>query len=340
MKETKWHSIVAIFSDVVVSPWNLLIGGLLISKLSLYESILSILIGYVLLFLVFFLYGGLGHIYKKKTSELIEPIFGKRITKYGFSSLLAVGQIGWFAIISQIGGTALANLLGIGEIVGILIYAAMMYIISSLSLYKMGIVKLLITLSSASLIVFLIANNYQDIDLSTIANSDHSTNSFIWGVGIVFSSLISFGAVSPDFTSQLRGRKDVWLASLIGIFLPGIIVTTLGAILFFDRELVFESLIGFGSVSLFGYLFNVITNTDASVAIYTPANRLQYMFGFRFGVALLLAVTIGTLLALLDITSHLEIWLGFLGIFYPLLVLTVGIYYFRKYLLSNATQEA
>lgn len=329
MKTVEWHSIAAIFSDVIVSPWNLLIGGLLISNLSFLEVITSIIIGYTILFFIFLLYGGLGFKYRKKTSELIEPVFGKKLTKYGFSTLLAVGQIGWFGIITQIGGTALSNLFSINVIIGVLIYSILMYIISSLSLYKMGIVKLLITLSSISLIVFLIVNNYNEIDLNAIINTHNSTNSIIWGISIVIFSLISFACVSPDFTSQLKTKKDLFLVSLLGIFIPGIIVTILGAILFFNRELAFESLIGFGGIAAIGYIFNITTNTDASIAIYTPANRIEYMFGIKFKLALLVAVIAGTILALLDITSQLEIWLNFLGLFYPILVIIVGIFYFH-----------
>lgn len=108
----------------------------------------------------------------------------------------------------------------------------------------MGLVKFLITSSSISLIIFLLANNYSAIDLNAIVTSDHSFNSIIWGIGIVFFSLISFASVSPDFIAKLRNKQDLLLASVIGVFVPGVIVTILGAILFFDKELAFESLIG------------------------------------------------------------------------------------------------
>ncbi|MFW5702704.1 MAG: hypothetical protein ACOCXP_01935, partial [Candidatus Dojkabacteria bacterium] len=306
VQKVKWHSIASIFADVVVSPWNLLIGGLLISKLTFIESFTSIVTGYTILFIVFYFYGGLGFSKSSKTSELIQPIFGKKITKYGFSTLLAVGQIGWFAVITQIGGTALANLFGVDIRLGILIYAILMYLISSLSLYKMGIVKLLITSSSISLIIFLLVNNYSEINLDLLINSQDSSNSIIWGISIVCFSLISFASVSPDFFSQLNTKKDVFYSSLLGIIIPGITVATLGSILFFEKDLTFEALVGIGAISILGHIFNITTNTDASVAIYTPANRLEYMFGIKFEIALAIAVVFGTLLALLDITSRLE----------------------------------
>ncbi len=334
-KQVKWQTIGAIFADVLVSPWNLLVGGLLITRLTLLESIVSIIVGYFLLGLVFYFYGGLGLSYRKKTSEIIEPIFGKMLTKYGFSSLLAIGQIGWFAIITQIGGTSLAALFDISSWIGVIIYALLMYFISSLSLYKTGIVKLLITASSLSLIVYLVVQNFHGLNLQNIYSSAHGVSTIIWGVGIVFFSLISFASVSPDFTSQLESRRDLILTIFGGIILPGIVITILGAILFFGKELSFEVLIGVGTLSFMGYIFNIVTNTDASVAIYTPANRLEYMFGLKFKLSLLMAVILGTILALVGIKDNLELWLGFLGIFYPLLIFVVLGYYFRKRIIKT-----
>lgn len=193
----------------------------------------------------------------------------------------------------------------------------------------MGVVKLLITLSSFSLILFLLLKNVSTIPFNLLISSATSTENLLWGILVVIFSLISFTTVTPDFFSQLKTKKDSLLTILFGLIIPGVFITILGAMLFFNQtELSFEVLIGIGGISLLGYIFNILTNTDASIAIYTPGNRIEYMFKIKFKLALLIATILGTLVALADIKANLENWLKVLGIVYPIIVLITLVFYY------------
>lgn len=328
-KYVSWKTITPIIGDVVVSPWNLLIGGLLIQQINFKFSLLSIFIGYSCLGLLFYFYGCLGLKYRLKTSELIEPIFGKKGTKYLFSSILALGQIGWFAIITYIGGESLGHLLNIGTVMGVVIYAVLMYWMAVLELHNMGIVKLVITISSIALIAYLMISNFSMLNFSSLWNDSSNTKSLLWGVSIIVSSLISFGTVTPDFFSQIIKKKDALITIVLGLVIPGIVITSVGAMLFHGmKKLSFELLIGTASFSILGYIFNIMTNTDASIAIYTPGNRLKYMFKLNFKVAVAIVAIIGTALGLLNITDKLELWLKVLGGIYPSIIAVTIVYYY------------
>lgn len=109
MKVT-WRSIAPIFADVVVSPWNLLVGGILIQHLTFIQALFAIVIGYTILALVFILYGGLGFKKRKQSSALLAEVFGSKIVRYVIPLVLAVGQIGWAAINIDLGGKSVSSL--------------------------------------------------------------------------------------------------------------------------------------------------------------------------------------------------------------------------------------
>lgn len=325
-----WRILAPIIGDVLVSPWNLLIGGLLVSKLSFPYAFLSIIAGYTVLSLIFYYYGGLGFKFRKRTSEIIEPVFGRVGTKLFFSIILAMGQIGWFAIVNQIGGESLAILAGIPVYVGILIYAAVMVIMATLNLHRLAIVKSMIVVSSFGFLIYLITVNRADFNLIRLTDLSQNKETILWGISIVVASLMSFSSVSPDFMSGLKTRKDVLLTILMGLFLPGVLISALGAVLFLGKPLVLNAIIGVSLLAGFGHWFNMITNTDAAVAIYTPGYRLSYAFGWPFKISVLVAAGLGSLFSLLNIRSQLETWLSIIAGIYPSLVgVTVAHYFLR-----------
>lgn len=327
-----WKSIAPIIADVVISPWNLLIGGLLISKLSFPYALISIILGYLILSIVFYYYGGLGFKLRQNTSLLIEPVFGEKGTRIFFSLLLALGQIGWFAIVNQIGGESLASLGGLPIWLGIIIYALGMILMASLSLHNLGIVKSMITSSSIAFLLYLVTANYQNIHPPQLLDVSNNQENILWGISVVVASLMSFTSVSPDFTSRLKAKKDLFITILTGLFIPGIMVAILGAVLFLGKNsLSLDAIIGVSAIAFFGHWFNVITNTDAAIAIYTPGLRLNYAFGWPFITSIIIAAAFGTLFSLLNIRSQLEIWLSVIAGIYPSLVGVTIAHYSLKY---------
>ncbi|MCB0318214.1 MAG: hypothetical protein KDD56_05615 [Bdellovibrionales bacterium] len=322
-----WKPISAIFNNVVISPWNLLIGGLLISKLSFQLALTSTIIGYALLSAIIYLYGSLGFKERNTTSVLIEPVFGTIGTKTFFSAILAFGQIGWFAVIVQIGGESLAVILNTKPFFGLIIYSILMILMAGLKLHHFGFIKWFINLSAIGLIGYLFYKTSGKITVPSLLSNQSSEN-LLWGTSIIISSLISFSSVTPDFLSQLRDKSDVKKSIFYGIFIPGILIVTAGAILFSQTDkLSIAALLGVSSLALFAHIFNVITNTDAAIAIFTPAHRFAHMFNTSFKKGLLIAGAIALPIALAGMASHLEIWLATLAGFYPSIIGVTIAYY-------------
>lgn len=313
-----WRSVAPIFADVVVSPWNLLIGGILIQQLNFFYAVIAIVSGYTILGLIFILYGGLGFKQRKQSAQLLSKVFGIKVAKYIIPIILAFGQIGWAAINMDLGGRSLAAIFLTPWFVGIGVYAAILILMALLNLSRLGLVKLFITLSSLSLMgyVFFAKLHYGSL-VQFLNYQPLSQNSLFWGTSVIVASLISFSTITPDFFQSVKRRKDVVLSTVIGLF-PGMIVALLGCFLFFDRSKVdLIPLLSLTAIPLFPHIFNTITNTDGSTAIYTPGLKLQTILPINFKMGVILAGTISFLLALTRISLHIVTWLNILSILFP-----------------------
>lgn len=236
--------------------------------------------------------------------------------------MLAIGQIGWFAIIVQIGGESLGILTAQPVSLGIVVYAVLMWVMASLKLHLFGLVKGMIVVSSVLLMLYL-GWSYSELSPQSGALwAGENLWDLFWGISVVVVSLVSFISVSPDFFHQVQHSRDVLKSIRYGILLPGILIVSFGAFLFFGYAGTpsISVLIAGTSVAAFGDLINVLTNTDAAVAAYTPGFRFSYMFGVSLRSGILAACTIGSILALLDISAYLELWLGTLAGIYPAVI--------------------
>jgi purine-cytosine permease-like protein len=279
------------------------------------------------------LYGGIGLRFRKRTYAIIEPVFGKKGSNYFFSILLAAGQIGWFGVISEIGGISFSSIFRISPLAGIVSYSILMILMASLNLHNLGIVKTVITASSITLVAYLFVAKGNVISFnSLIVYQPSSLRSLLWGISAVFASLISFTSVTPDFLSQARAQKDVILTILFGVVLPGFLIGSLGVFLFHDfMTIQMAALISSLSLPLFGKIFNAFTNTDAAVAIYTPGLAFSHIFGIKHWQGILVSGILGCTLAIFGIARNLDQWLTFLSSVYPSIIgLTLAFYFSSK----------
>lgn len=322
MKRVDWRSISPIFADVMISPWNLLVGGLLITYLPTSRAIVSILLGYFILGVLFYFYGGLGFDMRKQSAEIINGIFGSKITRYVIPGILAVGQIGWASINIELGGKSLSSIFSQPAFLGIAAYAIFLILMGVLDLYKMGLTKLFVTISSVSLLGYVFVSKLAHASLyNFFLHKPVGMQSLLWGISIVVASLISFSTVTPDFFQSVKSKKDILLSILLGLIIPGVLTALLGCFLFFDTgnfDLI--ALISALTFPIFPHILNASTNTDGSIAIYTPGLKLQNMFGIRLKTGILIAGVISFGLALFGMSHYLDTWLTLLSLLFPALI--------------------
>jgi len=322
MKKVDWKSLSPIFADVMISPWNLLIGGLLIKFLPTTQAITSVFIGYLILSAIFIFYGGIGLKEGKQSAAIINDIFGLKISRYLIPAILAIGQIGWASINIELGGKSLAYIFSSPVVFGVLAYAIFLIIMGILDLYKMGIVKLFITISSVSLLGYTFIAKITHVSLASfMIHVPLEKQSILWGISIVVASLVSFSTVTPDFFQSVKTKKDIYISTLLGLFVPGVTTALLGCFLFFDKgnfDLI--ALISALTFPIFPHILNASTNTDGSIAIYTPGLKLQNMFGINLKTGIIIAGVISFILAIFQVSTYLEVWLKILSLLFPTLI--------------------
>lgn len=316
-----WQQLSPIFADVVLSPWNLLVGGLLIKFLSPVNALISVVLGYSVLGLVFVLYGGLGYKKRQQSAQILHQVFRGRFSKVFIPLLLAMGQLGWAAINISLGGSSLAALCHVPKFIGLIVYALVIAVIASLQLARHALIKFAIIISSVSLISYLAVSKILHGDWSSFANyQPMHQKSLFWGCSVVVASLISFATVSPDFFQSIKHKGDIMRSTLVGITIPGVLVCSMGCFFFFNRQLNLASLIGSLSFAFVPNVFNTVANTDGSVALYTPALKFGLLFKLRQidGIVIGAAFSLG--LAILGITNYIEGWLKFLSLVSPIFI--------------------
>jgi purine-cytosine permease-like protein len=316
-----WKQLSPIFADVVLSPWNLLVGGLLIRYLSPVNALASIVIGYAILAVVFVLYGGLGFKKRMQSAQIFQEVFSGKFSTVFIPLLLAFGQIGWASINISLGGTSFARLLHVPVPLGLISYTLAVGTMGAIGLYKLAYTRIVVIISSTSLALYIGLLKLHSGDLAGFL-SYHPANqkSIYWGSSIVVASLISFATVSPDFFQSLKHKNDVARSTLLGIVLPGMVICFLGCLFFFNLQLNLAGLIASLSFPALANLFNTVANTDGSMALYTPALKFELVFKMRFVIGIIAGAIISLTLALLGIINYLEIWLKALSIISPIFI--------------------
>lgn len=316
-----WRQLSPIFADVVLSPWNLLVGGLLIRYLSPLDAVISIVLGYAVLGAVFILYGGLGYKKRMQSAEIFQEVFRGKFSTFFIPLLLACGQLGWAAINISLGGSSLAVLLHLPQALGLTVYAVIIGAMGSMGLYRLALAKVIIIVSSSSLALYIGFLKLHAEGLGAfLAYHPSSHKSLFWGCSVVVASLISFATVSPDFFQNLRHKGDIGRSTLLGVVLPGMVFCLMGCFFFFNARLNLVSLISGLSFAALPNLFNAIANTDGAMAVYTPALKFQLVFKTRFKRGVIAGAFISLGVALLGITNYIEAWLKILSVISPIFI--------------------
>lgn len=317
-----WRQLAPIFADIMVSPTNLLTGGLLISFLPTWQALISIVIGYIILAFVFILYGGLGYKKRMQSAEIFRDLFGPTFGAYIVPLILAAGQIGWSAFNVGLGGTALAMIAHVPVWAGISIYAVLLATMAILDLNRLAIVKTTVIASTAVLLVYAVVAKLFTVSMfDFLVYQPSATHSIMWGISIMVASYVSIATVSPDFFQFAARSRDVVLASLVGMVLPGFVMTLTGCFLFFNQQgYDLNRLLLSLTFPLFPMMLNMIANTDGSIPFYTAALKFISIRPLRLAYAVAISGTASAALALLHITDYLPLWLNILSIMAPVFI--------------------
>ena len=249
------------------------------------------------------------------------------------SVVMLAMMVGWFGVNVGVAGVALARLLGIPDVAGVVAFAVVMLAVVGLGLGVLSWSALVAGLATTGLAIYglELAFDAHDATLSGgLAGSDPI--GFLPAVALVIGYGAAFSLRTPDFTHDLaRTRQVIWCA-LVGLAIPTLAFGLAGAALYaatgtWDLSDVLRDL---GSPTI-AYLFvavgftgSVLTNIwSGALSLADVAPRVSHR------AALLAVAAAGTCLAAAGFDELMLSWLTIMALAAPGLVAICAIHVAR-----------
>lgn len=339
-----WIGRAVLLSFWIFSAWYLYIGGLLTKTLGLPEALLAIAIANFVFVLIFTFYAGTN----KPKDVLFREAFGNGGARYFISLLPSLTQIGWYAVVVEIGGTAFALMLGLQKgttpFYGVLLgYGLFTIWIARGGLQRIGKLSYF---STPAMLGFSLWSAYAIFDRLGIDNLlayqpvNYTPASFLNGIQLLIASFISAAVTMPDFLHDLGERKNIFLASFWGLMPTTLFVGGLGAsfaIVGGSYDVLATLQLMSGPLLVYGLLS--VDNLCGAQAVFPVGTGLASVCGEdddcskearrKFWTVAGGLVSVG--LAMIGIVGRLEDWLIILGtIFSPIIGVILANQYFVK----------
>lgn len=349
MEERKsWISVAFMQAGIMICVPSLLLGGILAECMSLSTAIISGVVGYIIVIVLFSLMGIMGSDLGVPTCVTTLGGFGKKGSRFIISTLIFISMIGWFAVQTDVCGNAFSNLMAqffkidipvqVSSVIwGIVMLVTAVYGINALDkLNKIAVPALfVITILGTILALNKYGTAQLDVDPAEI------TMSFVDGVVLTVSFMAAGCLAASDITRYQATRKDTILSSSIGVAPAGILMIILGAIMTkvaqqYDITIVFCEI----GIPVLGMLVLIAaTWTTNTTNAYSGGINAVMMFNLsdeKRGMATMVSGVIGTICALLGLGGYFEEFLYVLG---DLMLPTMGVILADYWIINKAKPE-
>lgn len=214
------------------SPAALMMGGGVGEGLEGADLVIALVAGVVLLTALASVQGVLGQATGLSLARLTAGPLGVRGSRRTASVVMLAMMLGWFGVNVGVAGVAVARLVGVPDLVGVVAFAGIMLAVAGRGL---GVLSWSATLAGVATVVLAawglhLAFTDRAITLSGEAAGRNPT-SILTGVVLVVGYGSAFSLRAPDFTHDLaRPRQVVWCA-LVGLAAPVVLFALAGAAL-------------------------------------------------------------------------------------------------------------
>ncbi len=349
MEERKsWISVAFMQAGIMICVPSLLLGGILAECMSLSTAIISGVVGYIIVIVLFSLMGIMGSDLGVPTCVTTLGGFGKKGSRFIISTLIFISMIGWFAVQTDVCGNAFSNLMAqffkidipvqVSSVIwGIVMLVTAVYGINALDKLNKIAVPALFVITVVGTILAL--NKYGTAQLNV--DPAEITMSFVDGVVLTVSFMAAGCLAASDITRYQATRKDTILSSSIGVAPAGILMIILGAIMTkvaqqYDITIVFCEI----GIPVLGMLVLIAaTWTTNTTNAYSGGINAVMMFNLsdeKRGMATMVSGIIGTICALLGLGGYFEEFLYILG---DLMLPTMGVILADYWIINKAKPE-
>lgn len=324
-----WYNIALIWAGSVICIPALMVGSLVSAGLNFGQSVLAMIIGYVIVVFYMCLLGIQSSDLGLPTTVAISRAYGQRGSSFLVSLIIAVTMTGWFGSQTALCATSFCNIMS-GYLhvsfplwLSALIWGCLMFITS---VYGVKLIELLNKISVPALFIMLIWGV-----ISALMNGAASVVSsyeppaylgMTYGITLSVAGFASGAICSGDYTRYNKDRKGTILGCVVGVLPAGIGALVIGSLLSlsagsYDLSVVFSS---FG-LPIIGMLVLILatwtTNTgNAYFAGIAIVNMFKMQDNMR-SVMTLICGAVGTALAILGIADVFSSFLNLIAVLVP-----------------------
>jgi len=323
----RWTNTAGAWLGIGTSPGALLVGAGIAARYNGPMPVLSILLSFLLMFAIFWYQGQLGMAapygeggdLNKITPRYFGPLMQRVI-----GAVIAIGMIGWFGFNVGLGGAALGTLLKLPAFAGPLIIGLP---ILALSLFGMRSWNGLATVST---IVVLVLVGMVVLRLSApivpVTFGLASPVNIIMDVAAFVGYISVFSVRAPDFTTNLKSRKDLGILEIL-LCLPILLIALAGVGLqqgTGSLDLV-QVLSRPGGLPIGNLLITVAVIAPTFTTLYSGAPSLRAALGIQDRIGMILITLIGLILAIGRFDLWLIAWVSVLAAMLPPLLVPLAV---------------
>lgn len=347
-----WFDLFVISAGLNIALSTILVGGLLVPKLSWSDIIIALVLGNLILGILISLVGFIGVDYGISSSVASRFSLGYPKGTTIPSLFILIALIGWYAVNAEIGGIAvdesILSILGYSNPVLMIIVVG----ISNAFIAILGIesIKWLSRFSVPLLMILTMWIFYKILKLHDISSLIHYTPTneirVTTAIDWIIGGLVVGIFLASDVTRYVRSRKDSLIGYLLGVVPISVFLMLLGAVSTLStgdwNPIYGVSELGLGFPAVFIIFFATWTTNDCN--LYSGGLALTNIFSRlkRWQNTLIVSV-FGTTLAAFRITEHLPQFLEFLNYaFSPLIGILLADYFVvkkRQLILSEIYNE-
>lgn len=322
-----WISVALIQAGFMISATSLWTGSLMVAGMSLTQTVIAAVIGYVIVVAICYAQGVMGSDIGVPSIVVATQSFGDRGSQFLVSTVSALCCIGWFAINANICGAAFSGLMsssfGIDIPVkasiilwGIIMVSTAVVGFDGLKYLNYVAVPLMLAVTVVGLYIVVSGDGIGAIE-SYVPYDPEMT--MIVGIDMVIGGFIVGAVLAADYTRYQRTKMDVLKSSFFGILPLGVGLLWAGAVFAIaaGTEDLTSIFIGLG-IPVMGLLSLILSTWPANSGnVYSAGLDTMKVFRLRDEkrpIVTVICGLVGTIIGSFEIIFYFETFLIYLGI--------------------------
>lgn len=328
----RWNDVLGAWLGVGTAPGALIVGAGLASRYDGPVPILSIIIGFGLMFAILW-YPGLIGLHPPvgeglKLTDLSPKYFHGGMQR-ALAALIALGMIGWFGFNVGLGGAALSALLHLPGYAGPLLIGIPVLVFSLLGIKRWNGLAAVTTIAVIVLVI-LISLRYS-ARMFPVAITFGNPYYMVVDVATYIGYVAVFSLRAPDFSAGFNSRRDLLISDLL-LCTPVILISLAGIGL--QQGTGSSDLVGIlaqpGGIPLGNLLVFLAVIAPAFTILYSGAPALRAAVGLGEIPSMFIISAIGIGLSMARFDLFLLNWLGVLAALMPPLVIPMSVEGIRR----------